>query len=109
VEERRREKVGNHQNRRCNLPDAAETGGEIWRPGSSWERKKGERGLQRGGFIGGRGLEDGLGFRAWAALKSTASRGAVRAQGSWPELEDGLTGRPHLSVSNMREGDTLSG
>jgi hypothetical protein len=33
----------------------------------------------------------------------------VRAQDSWPELEDDLTGGPHLSVSNERRRDTLLG
>jgi hypothetical protein len=39
----------------------------------------------------------------------TEGRDVVRAQDSWPELEDDLTGGPHLSVSNERGRDTLSG
>jgi hypothetical protein len=50
---------------------------------------------------------EGLGF-AWG-VDRTEGRDAVRAQDSWPELEDDLTGGLYLSVSNERGRGTLSG
>jgi hypothetical protein len=52
-------------------------------------------------------VQRGLGFAR--VVDQTEGRDAVHAQDSWLELEDDLTGGPHLLVSNERGRDTLSG
>jgi hypothetical protein len=52
-------------------------------------------------------LGEGVGFRGWARSDGFQRRRAPR--GLWPEVDDDLTGGPHLSVSRERGTGTLSG
>jgi hypothetical protein len=97
----------------CGSPSAPESGGDVAEASDSDEdslrtggvssggEKRGEGG-DRGLFIGGRSLEDGLGFRVGAVIDGY---GHCRAgSGSGPRLKRGLTGGTGPSARERRRG-----